>query len=197
MLALIAMIMNRFRYILVVLLTLISTSCSFYSPDVKEEDYVSVSMEYDGTYLGESIPGNTRSQFYLRKHSFSYYILAYFPQGSKALRILISSGEGFELNKWYNLPSAETDDIWESFALIRYDGNLHKADEKAIAGRVMFTKLEQKGNLSYSGEGHCTIEGEFEITLENKESPENSIEIKNGKFYILRSNYWDSRAMED
>ena len=63
--------------------------------------------------------------------------------------------------------------------------------------KVLFSEFNQTGSLNYSGEGVCAIRGEFEITLENKEQPEHPIEIKNGKFYVPKSNYWDSRAMED
>ena len=106
-----------------------------------------------------------------------------------SLKMLISSGEGFELNKWYSLPSAESENVWESFAIIK--------GKRAIAGRVLFTEFNQTGDLTFNGEGYCSIRGEFEITLESEESSDKSIEIKNGKFYVPKSGYWDSRAMED
>ena len=182
--------MNRVGYILVVLLSLISTACSdaIKSDEIKKQ-YGYVSMECDGTYLKVDASDNISSQFYLRKHSFSYYVRAYFPEGGKVLKMLISSGEGFELNKWYSLPTPESENVWESFAMINND-------KKAIEGRVRVTQFSQKGNLNFSGEGYCSITGEFDITLEGK-TPGNTIEIKNGKFQISESKYWDSRLMEE
>ena len=103
------------------------------------------------------------------------------------------------VDKWYNLPTAKTENIWESFAEIEYDKGYfpNEEDKKAISGKVKFTKFKQEGKLSYTGEGYCIIKGEFEITLENKKPSENAIEIKKGKFYVPKSRYWDSRAMED
>lgn len=191
--ALITLIMNKISNILVFLLILFFTGCTGFT-NVRENGYVS--MEYDGTYLRADFSDNTGSQFYLRKHSFSYYVSEYFPEGHKGIKILISSGEEFELYRWYSLPSLETADIWESFAMIRYDGDLHKANEYAIAGKVMFTELKQNGSLSFTGEGYCSIMGEFEITLERKELGD-TVKIRNGKFKIPESKYWDSRIMED
>lgn len=193
--------MNRAGYILLLFLTLVFSSCSK-SKDTGEnagKDSISVSMDFDGAYLEESNPDRTQSQFYLRNHSFSYYFRTYFTEGIITLKLLISSGEAFELNKWYNLPTAETEKVWESFAMIIYDRGYHKAedDKKAVAGRVLFTEFSQTGSLNYSGEGVCSIKGEFEITLENNKPANNTIEIKNGKFDIPTSKYWDSRAMED
>lgn len=185
--------MNRLSRILVFLLILIYTSCSGFVT-VRESGYVS--MEYDGTYLREDTSDDTKSQFYLRKHSFSYYFREYFHEGKKAIKLLISSGEGFELHRWYSLPSPETADIWESFARIVYDGAFYKPDEYAISGKVKFTKFEQNGNLSFSGEGYCSIQGEFEITLERKALGD-TVKITNGQFKIPESKYWDSRQMED
>lgn len=196
--------MNRFSCILVLFFTLFSASCSklldFGNNTKKEEpDPIPVSMEYDGVFMEENQPDRTQSKFYLRKHSFSYYIRTYFTEKGISLKVLISSGEEFEVNKWYSLPSAQSDDVWESFATISYDSGYYPEEEDipAVAGRVKFTKVEQTGDLSYCGEGYCTVKGEFEITLENKKHPETPIEIKNGKFYVPKSNYWDSRAMED
>lgn len=196
--------MNRFGGILVLLFTLFYTSCSKqvdFGNDTKKEESesISVSMEYDGVFIEENQPDKTHSQFYLRKHSFSFYINTYFTEKGIVLKMLISSGEEFELNKWYSLPSAKTDDIWESFAIIKFDRGYYPRAEDilAIAGRVRFSEVEQMGNLSYYGEGYCAIRGEFEITLENKKQPETPIEINNGKFYVPKSHYWDSRAMED
>lgn len=195
--------MNRARTILFVILAFVSVSCSklldLRNNAEKEPDPVPVSMEYDGIYIKENLPERTQSQFYLRKHSFSYFHSTYFTEGGLQIRMLISSGEGFELDKWYNLPTAETENIWESFAEIEYDKGYfpNEEDKKATAGKVKFTKFKQEGKLNYTGEGYCTIEGEFEITLENKKPSENAIEIKKGKFYVPKSKYWDSRAMED
>lgn len=195
--------MNRLRTLLFLILAFVSVSCSklldLRNNAEKEPDPVPVSMEYDGINIKENLPERTQSQFYLRKHSFSYFLSTYFTEGGLKIRMLISSGEGFELDKWYNLPTAETENIWESFAEIEYDKGYfpNEEDKKAIAGKVKFTKFKQEGKLSYTGEGYCIIEGEFEITLENKKPSENSIEIKKGKFYVPKSRYWDSRAMED
>ena len=195
--------MNRARTLLFLILAFLSASCSklldLCSSAEKEPDPVPVSMEYDGIYIKENFPERTQSQFYLRKHSFSYFHSTYFTEGGLQIRMLISSGEGFELDKWYNLPTAETENIWESFAEIEYDKGYfpNEEDKKATAGKVKFTKFKQEGKLNYTGEGYCTIEGEFEITLENKKPSENAIEIKKGKFYVPKSKYWDSRAMED
>ena len=195
--------MNRFRTLLFLILAFVSVSCSklldLRNNAEKEPDPVPVSMEYDGIYIKENLPERTQSQFYLRKHSFSYFLSTYFTKVGLQIRMLISSGEGFELDKWYNLPTAETENIWESFAEIEYDKGYfpNKEDKKAIAGKVKFTKFKQEGKLNYTGEGYCTIEGEFEISLENKNPSENAIEIKKGKFYVPKSRYWDSRAMED
>ena len=195
--------MNRFRTLLFFILAFVSVSCSklldLRNNAEKEPDPVPVSMEYDGIYIKENLPERTQSQFYLRKHSFSYFLGTSFTEGALRIRMLISSGEGFELDKWYNLPTAETENIWESFAEIEYDKGYfpNEEDKKATAGKVKFTKFKQEGKLNYTGEGYCTIEGEFEITLENKKPSENAIEIKKGKFYVPKSKYWDSRAMED
>ena len=195
--------MNRLRTLLFLILAFVSVSCSklldLGNDAEKDADPVPVSMEYDGIYIKENLPERTQSQFYLRKHSFSYFLSTYFTEGGLQIRMLISSGEGFELDKWYNLPTAKTENIWESFAEIEYDKGYfpNKEDIKATAGKVKFTKFKQEGKLNYTGEGYCTIEGEFEITLENKKPSENAIEIKKGKFYVPKSKYWDSRAMED
>lgn len=195
--------MNRARTLLFLILAFLSASCSklldLCSSAEKEPDPVPVSMEYDGIYIKENLPERTQSQFYLRKHSFSYFLSTHFIEGGMQIRMLVSSGEGFELDKWYVLPTAETENIWESFAKIEYDKGYfpNEEDKKAIAGKVKFTKFKQQGKLNYTGEGYCTIKGEFEITLENDKPSENSIEIKNGKFYVPKSRYWDSRAMED
>jgi hypothetical protein len=163
----------------------------------KGPDPAPVSMEYDGVYMKEDF--NTQSQFYLRKHSFSYFHGTYFTEGALRIRMLVSSKDGFELDKWYNLPTTETENVWESFAEIEYDKGYfpNEEDKKATSGKVKFTKFKQEGKLNYTGEGYCTIEGEFEITLKNKKPSENAIEIKKGKFYVPKSKYWDSRAMED
>ena len=195
--------MNRLRTLLFLILAFVSVSCSklldLGNDAEKDADPVPVSMELDGIYIKENLPELTESQFYLRKHSFSYFLSTYFTEGGLQIRMLISSGEGFELDKWYNLPTAETENIWESFAEIEYDKGYfpNEEDKKAIAGKVKFTKFKQEGKLSYTGEGYCIIKGEFEITLENKKPSENAIEIKKGKFYVPKSRYWDSRAMED
>ena len=195
--------MNRLRTLLFLILAFVSVSCSklldLWNDAEKDADPVPVSMEYDGIYIKENLPERTQSQFYLRKHSFSYFLSTYFTEGGLQIRMLISSGEGFELDKWYNLPTAETEYIWESFAEIEYTKGYfpNEEDKKAIAGKVKFTKFKQEGKLRYTGEGYCIIEGEFEITLENKKPSENAIEIKKGKFYVPKSRYWDSRAMED
>lgn len=198
------MITRRFTCILGIAFTLLSSSCSkllSFGNDTRKEssDPIPVSMEYDGVFMEENQPDKTHAQFYLRKHSFSFYIRTLFSENWISLKMLISSGEEFELNKWYSLPSTKTEDVWESFAMIIYDRGYYpkEKDLLAVEGRVKFTNIEQTGNLTYSGEGYCTINGEFEITFENKKQPENPIEIKNGKFYIPKSNYWDSRAMED
>lgn len=156
-------------------------------------------MKYDGVNVEENQSDKTDSNFYLRKNSFSYYIRTYFTDKRISLKMLISSGEEFDLDKWYSLPSTKTDDIWESFAIIIYDRGYYPKEEdiKAVSGRVKFTEFNQTGSLNYSGEGYCAIKGEFEITLENKKQPDKTIEIKNGMFYVPKSNYWDSRAMED
>ena len=195
--------MNRLHTLLFLILAFVSVSCSklldLRNNAEKEPDPVPVSMEYDGIYIKENLPERTHSQFYLRKHSFSYFHSTSFTEGALRIRMLVSSGEAFELDKWYNLPTAETENIWESFAEIEYDKGYfpNKEDIKATAGKVKFTKFKQEGKLNYTGEGYCTIEGEFEITLENKKPSENAIEIKKGKFYVPKSKYWDSRAMED
>ena len=195
--------MKRLRTLLFLILAFVSVSCSklldLGNDAEKDADPVPVSMELDGIYIKENLPERTQSQFYLRKHSFSYFLSTYFTEGGLQIRMLISSGEGFELDKWYNLPTAETENIWESFAEIEYDKGYfpNEEDKKAIAGKVKFTKFKQEGKLSYTGEGYCIIKGEFEITLENKKPSENAIEIKKGKFYVPKSRYWDSRAMED
>ncbi len=198
------MITRRFTCILGIAFTLLSSSCSkllSFGNDTRKEssDPIPVSLEYDGVFIEENQPDKTRAQFYLRKHSFSFYIRTYFAEKGISLKMLMSSGEQFELNKWYSLPSPKTDDIWESFAKIIYDRGFYPKEEDlpAVDGRVKFTKFEQAGNLSYSGECHCTIQGEFEITFENNKQPEKPIEINNGKFYVPKSHYWDSRAMED
>lgn len=195
--------MNRLRTLLFLILAFVSVSCSklldLRNNAEKEPDPVPVSMEYDGIYIKENLPERTHSQFYLRKHSFSYFHSTSFTEGALRIRILVSSKDGFELDKWYNLPTTETENVWESFAEIEYDKGYfpNKEDIKATAGKVKFTKFKQEGKLNYTGEGYCTIEGEFEITLENKKPSENAIEIKKGKFYVPKSKYWDSRAMED
>ena len=195
--------MNRLRTLLFLILAFVSVSCSklldLRNNAEKEPDPVPVSMEYDGIYIKENLPERTHSQFYLRKHSFSYFHSTSFTEGALRIRMLVSSKDGFELDKWYNLPTTETENVWESFAEIEYDKGYfpNKEDIKATAGKVKFTKFKQEGKLNYTGEGYCTIEGEFEITLENKKPSENAIEIKKGKFYVPKSKYWDSRAMED
>ena len=195
--------MNRLRTLLFLILAFVSVSCSklldLGNDAEKDADPVPVSMEYDGIYMKENLPERTQSQFYLRKHSFSYFHGTYFTEGGLRIRMLISSGIGFELDKWYYLPTAETENIWESFAEIEYNKGYfpNEEDKKAIAGKVKFTKFKQEGKLNYTGEGYCIIKGEFEITLENKEPSKNVIEIKKGKFYVPKSRYWDSRAMED
>ena len=187
--------MNRLRTLLFLILAFVSVSCSklldLGNDAEKDADPVPVSMELDGIYIKENLPERTQSQFYLRKHSFSYFLSTYFTEGGLQIRMLISSGEGFELDKWYNLPTAETENIWESFAEIEYDKGYfpNEEDKKAIAGKVKFTKFKQEGKLSYTGEGYCIIKGEFEITLENKKPSENAIEIKKGKFYVPKSRY--------
>ena len=185
--------MSRVVSILVLIIAFFFSGCSkvlgFGQSTEKEPNLIPVSMEYDGVFMEEDNPECTNSKFYLRKHSFSYYIRTYFTSSGKSLKMLISSGEGFELNKWYSLPSAESENVWESFAIIK--------GKRAIAGRVLFTEFNQTGDLTFNGEGYCSIRGEFEITLESEESSDKSIEIKNGKFYVPKSGYWDSRAMED
>lgn len=194
--------MNRIKIILAFALIFTAAGCSKLLDlrnDAKQKaEPVPVSMEYAGIYLKEELPEKTQSQFYLRKHSFSYFIRTYFTEGALTIRMLISSGEAFEMNKWYELPSAETENIWESFAEIEYDSGFWEEDDKmAVAGKVRFTKFKQDGRLNYSGEGYCTIEGEFEITLTDQKQKDKVIEIKNGKFLVPKSRYWDSRAMED
>ena len=185
--------MNRLRTLLFLILAFVSVSCSkllgLGNDEEKDADPVPVSMEYDGIYIKENLPERTHSQFYLRKHSFSYFHSTSFTEGALRIRMLVSSKDGFELDKWYNLPTTE----------IEYDKGYfpNKEDIKATAGKVKFTKFKQEGKLNYTGEGYCIIEGEFEITLENKKPSENAIEIKKGKFYVPKSKYWDSRAMED
>ena len=189
--------MSRVGSILVLIIALISSSCTkllgLGQYIEKDPEHIPVSMEYDGVLIEEDDPEWTDSQFYLRKHSFSFYIRTYFrtyfASSGISLKMLISSGEGFELNKWYSLPSAETENVWESFAIIK--------GKKAVGGRVLFTEFSQTGDLTFSGEGYCSVRGVFEITLEKNESSDKTIEIKNGKFYIPKSKYWDSRAMED
>ena len=139
--------MNRLRTLLFLILAFVSVSCSklldLGNDAEKDADPVPVSMEYDGIYIKENLPERTQSQFYLRKHSFSYFLSTYFTEGGLQIRMLISSGEEFELDKWYNLPTAETEDIWESFAEIEYDKGYfpNEEDKKAIAGKVKFTKF--------------------------------------------------------
>lgn len=196
-------VMNRLGGILVLLLTLISSSCEklsgFWNNEEKEPEPIPVSMVFDGVYLEVNQPDRTHSQFYLRKHSFSFFIRTSFPEGRIVLRLLISSGDGFDLNKWYSLPSAETENVWQSFGEIEWDRYYHGSEDdlRAVTGRVLFTEFNQIGDLNYCGEGYCTIKGEFEITVASNKLPENTIEIKNGKFYVPRSNYWDSSAMEE
>ena len=72
-----------------------------------------------------------------------------------------------------------------------------KEDIKADAGRIKFTKFKQAGKLNLCGEGYCSIKGEFEITFKKQNPLGATIEIKKGKFYVPKSRYWDSRAMED
>ena len=187
---------NRVSYILVFFLTLISAGCSDVM-NVKEYGYIS--MEYDGTDLiADASEDSTSSQFFLRNYSFSYYIRACFPEGKMSLNLLISSGEEFELFKWYDLPTAASENVWESSARLVYDKYYYsyKDDKNAVSGKVRFTDFEQKGNLNYWGEGYCSITGEFEITFEDNTS-DNTIKIRNGKFHIPESKYWDSRLMED
>ena len=192
----IMIIKNRVSYILVFFLSLISAGCS---DVINLKEYGYVSMNCDGTDLkSEASDDSPYSQFYLRKHSFSYYIRAFFPDGRMSLKLLISSGEEFELYKWYDLPTSKSEDVWESFARLVYDKYYYsyKDDKNAVSGKVRFTDFEQKGNLNYWGEGYCSITGEFEITFEDNTS-DNTIKIRNGKFHIPESNYWDSRLMED
>ena len=187
---------NRVGYILVFFLTLIFAGCSDVI-NVKEYGYIS--MECDGTVLiADASEDSTSSQFFLRNHSFSYYIRACFPEGKMSLFLLISSGEEFELFKWYDLPTAVSENVWESSARLEYDKYYYskKDDKNAISGRVRFTDFEQTGNLNYWGEGYCSITGEFEITFEDNTS-DSIIKIRNGEFHIPESKYWDSRLMED
>ena len=226
--------MNRAKSIILLILAFLSVSCSELLDIVianhlgKESGPASVSMEYDGIYMEAEPKEYIRSQFYLRKHSFSYYLWAHFAEGALGVGMLISAGEEFELDRWYSLPTAATENIWESFAEVVFDYSRdkpEKEDKKAVSGRVKFTKFEQIGELNYTGEGYCTVEGEFEITLEGDQPSENAgegdqpsenagpptspphwsqqavgpqhIEVKNGVFYVSKSKYWDSRAMED
>lgn len=216
--------MNRAKSIILLILAFLSVSCSELLDIVianhlgKESAPASVSMEYDGIYMEAEPKEYIRSQFYLRKHSFSYYLWAHFAEGALRVSMLISAGEEFELDRWYNLPTAATENIWESFAEVGFDYSRdkpEKEDKKAVSGRVKFTKFEQIGELNYTGEGYCIVEGEFEITLEGDQPSENAgppttpphwsqptvgpqhIEVKNGVFYVSKSKYWDSRAMED
>lgn len=216
--------MNRAKCIILLILAFLSVSCSELLDIVianhlgKESGPASVSMEYDGIYMEAEPKEDIRSQFYLRKHSFSYYLYAHFAEGALSVRMLISAGEEFELDRWYSLPTAATENIWESFAEVGFDYSRdkpEKEDKKAVSGRVKFTKFEQIGELNYTGEGYCSVEGEFEITLEGDQPSENAgppttpphwsqptvgpqhIEVKNGVFYVSKSKYWDSRAMED
>lgn len=228
------MSMNRAKSIILLILAFLSVSCSELLDIVianhlgKESGPASVSMEYDGIYMEAEPKEYICSQFYLRKHSFSYYLWAHFAEGALSVGMLISAGEEFELDRWYSLPTAATENIWESFAEVVFDYSRdkpEKEDKKAVSGRVKFTKFEQIGELNYTGEGYCTVEGEFEITLEGDQPSENAgegdqpsenagpptspphwsqqavgpqhIEVKNGVFYVSKSKYWDSRAMED
>lgn len=194
--------MNKAISILSLILVFAFASCSKILDIVdgadKESDPVLVSMEYDGIRIKEELPKRTKSQFYLRKHSFSYFISTHFSEGAMMLRLLVSSEEGFELDRWYNLPTVETEQVWESFAEIEYDRAFwDEGSRKATSGKVKFTNFKQDGKVSAFGEGYCTIEGEFEITLEKLHLSESAIEITKGKFSVPKSNYWDSRAMED
>ena len=202
MLNLITKIMNRVTRIIVIVLVFISSGCSklqnLGTAPEKEPEITHVEMEYNGVYMEEDNPERISSKFILRNHSFSFYIRTSLYQRPISLKMLISSGEEFMVNKWYSLPSEETDYVWESFAKLLYDRALPQCkDIIALAGRVMFTNFEQKGDLDYWGEGYCSIEGIFEITLENKEEPGKTNEIKNGKFCISKSRFWDTRALED
>lgn len=203
-----SMVISRISSIYCLLLVFTFASCSkFWERDdvEKKPDPVPVSMEFDGVYMEEDLPERTRSQFYLRKHSFSYFISMWFTEVG-TIRMLVSSDEGFELDRWYNLPTEEAEGVWESFAELEYNkysnSSLNKDDKKAVSGKVKFTKFKQEGELDYCGEGYCAIGGEFYIVLESKKilaNPirKNTITIKNGKFYVPKSGYWDSRAMED
>ena len=100
----------------------------------KESGPASVSMEYDGIYMEAEPKEYIRSQFYLRKHSFSYYLWAHFAEGALSVRMLISAGEEFELDRWYSLPTAATENIWESFAEVVFDYSLDKPEKEDMEG---------------------------------------------------------------
>lgn len=194
--------MNRLYKTIALVALLILTGCSKLlelsnSSSEKEPDPIPVSMVHDGVYI-EDLDSKTRSQFYIRKHSFSYYIRTYFHGVGISIKLLISSDAEFELDKWYDLPAAETETTWESFARIEYDKGYYTLDDQmAIAGRVRFTGFKQTGDLNYFGEGYCFVEGEFELSYPDPENPGETIEIEQGKFSVPKSRYWDARAMED
>lgn len=194
--------MNRFFKILVLVAILTSAGCSklmdIRNNSEKEADPIPVSIVYNDIYMTQDLADKTHSQFYQRKHSFSYFIRTYFTDGALTLRLLISSDKDFVLDQWYALPSAETENVWESFAEIEYDKGYWNEDDKlATSGRIRFTEFNQTGKLNYSGEGYCSVEGEFEITFADPEDPDKTIEITNGTFSVPESRYWDSSAMED
>lgn len=155
-----------------------------------------VSMFYNDVYFSEEDPEKTFAQFYLRKYSFSFFLKTYFADAME-LRTLVSSTEEFELNKWYKIPTEETETVWESFCILEHNGPIKVSDDKALTGKIRFTAFKQDGKLNLTGEGYCSVEGEFEFTLEDVEKPGKISKIKEGTFVVPVARYWDSRAMED
>lgn len=191
--------MNRLFKVLLLVVMFLSTGCSDIlksllskdNPELEPEP-VPVSMKYDTVLHETELESSTASQFYLRNHSFSYFCRTYFKVGDKTLRLFVSSGEGFELNKWYPVPTDETELVWESFGEIKHP----KYTEKAIQGRVRFVEFQQIGKLNSAGEGYCRIRGEFELTVLDPNNPAVTSEVAEGKFYVPKSKYWDTRSVE-
>ena len=189
------------RLIAAALLVLASASCSKLLDNLsnqKEDEPVSVpvSMEYDGVYFKEDLDERTSSQYYLRKESFSFFISTHF-SGAMTLRMLVSSPDGFELDRWYPIPTEETENVWESFAEIEHNGAIKKTEDIAVSGKIRFTDFEQKGDLKMTGEGYCSIKGEFELTVADTKQQDKTVKITKGSFEVPNSSYWDCRAMED
>lgn len=155
-----------------------------------------VSMFYNDVYFSEEDPDKTFAQFYLRKHSFSFFLKTYFA-GAMELRTLVSSTEKFELDKWYSIPTEETETAWESFGMLEHNGPIKESDDKALTGKIRFTSFKQDGKLNQTGEGYCSVEGEFEFTLADVAKPGNISKITEGTFTVPKARYWDSRSMEE